>query len=220
MPANERKCIKQFLDALQNRYTALVDSNILSYLGVLNKVMEFDILEKIVSHLFDWQSQVAVALFPDQPPPPLPTREEVKSWKEVPSEHDLIPLITYIADSGAVAEAYEELFGCGGTILYISAHEEKQLMAKTKEVFGHRISNPCLQFMNCLPVLEIDTLREATSHQFKAFHSAIGLYIGESMRYSGIIIISDKTLDIEIADLVYLLPNGRKRGRSSIHDGF
>jgi hypothetical protein len=217
MSDTERKSIRYFLDELWRCYSNLAESNLPRYLGILNKVMEFGIIEKVCMHLFDWRIQVAIALSPDHPPSPLPTMEEVLSWKEVPSVHELIPLIKYIAREDAVAEAHEELFGCGGTILYASAYEEEKLFAKTKEIFGYKISSPYLQFMKCLPVLEIDDLLEATDNQFRALYSAIGLYIGESMRDRGVVIISDKNLDREIADLVYLLPDGRKRGRSRIH---
>jgi hypothetical protein len=216
VPETERKSIKSFLDELRNRYTDLAESTLWSYLGILNKVIEFEILEKCGNHLFDWQSQVAMALLPGQPLPRIPTREEVMSWEEMPSGHELIPMITYIARRDAVVEAHEELFGCGGTILYVSAHEEQKLFAKTKEVFGYKISSQYLQFMNCLPVFEINALLEATSNQFKALYSSIGLYIGESMRDAGIVVIADKHLDREIAELVYLLPDGRKRRHSGI----
>jgi hypothetical protein len=214
----ERKSIRYFLDELWRCYSNLAESNLRRYLGILNKVIEFDILEKMCLHMFDWPTQVAIALSPDHPPSPLPTREEVLSWKEMPSAHEFIPMITYMAREGALAEAHEELFGCGGTILYTSTHGEEKLFAKTKEIFGYKISSPYLQFMQCLPVLEINDLLEATDNQFKALHSAIGLYIGESMRDRGVVIISDKNLDRKIADLVYLLPDGCKRGRSRIHD--
>jgi hypothetical protein len=216
IPDNERKSTKCFLNELKKRYTDMAESNLCSYLGILNKVIEFEILEKVGCHLFDWQSRVAMALFPGQPLPRIPTREEVMSWEEMPSGDELIPMITYIARRDAVVEAHEELFGCGGTIFYASTHQEQKLFAKTKEVFGYKISSQHLQFMDCLPVLEIDALLEATSNQFKALYSTINLYIGESMRDAGIVIISDKNLDREIADLVYLLPDGRKRSRSRI----
>jgi hypothetical protein len=209
-PEKERKSLGYFLDELRKRYADLVELNLHSCLGILNRVMEFDVLEKVGSHLFDWRSQVAIALFPDQPPPHVPTREEAMSWKQVPSWHEVIPMMTYIAKRDAVAEAYKELFGCGGTILYTSTHEEHKLLAKTKEIFGYKIASQCLQLLNCLPVLEINALHEATENQFRALYSALGLYIGESIRDAGVIIISDRKLDCEIADLLYLLRNGHK----------
>ena len=115
-------------------------------------------------------------------------------------------MITYITKKKAVAEAYEELFGCGGTILYTSPLEEQELFAKTKQIFGYRITNQSLQLMNCLPVLGINALLDATNNQFRALYSAVGLYVGESMQDAGVIIISDKKLDAEISELAYMLP--------------
>jgi hypothetical protein len=216
IPNNERTSIRHFLIELWERYLKSVESDLISCLGILNKALEFEVLETVCDHVFDWRSKVAIALFPNQPPPHVPTREEIMSWKEAVSGHDVIPMITYITKSDVVREAHKKLFGCGGTILYISPHEKEKFFAKTKEIFGYKLTKQCFQFMDCLPVLEIGVLLEATNNQFRALYSAIGLYIAESMRDGGIVIISDRKLDREIADLVYLLPDGRKRGTSGV----
>jgi hypothetical protein len=209
IPDEERKSIKGFLVELRKRYANLVESGLFSCLGILDKVLEFEALEKLGHHLFDWPTQGAIALLPDRPPPKFPTRDEVMSWKEkgVPLSHDLMPMITYITKKEAIPEAYDELFGCGGTIFYTSTHNEQKLFAKTKEIFGYRITNQILQFMNCLPVLGINALLDATDYQFRALYSAVGLYIGESMQDAGVVIISDKKLDAEISELAYMLPD-------------
>jgi len=212
IPEIERTSIRNFLNQLLKSYLDSAGSDLISCLGILNKVLEYEIIEKVCDNQFDWRSKMAIALFPDQPPPRIPSREEIISWKEVVSGHDVVPMITYITRKYAVTEAHESLFGCGGTILYISPHEREKLLAKTKDIFGYKITAQCFQVMDCLPVLEIDALLKATDHQFQALYSAIGLYIGESMRDGGIIIISDRGLDREIADLTYLLPEGRRNG--------
>jgi hypothetical protein len=206
MPDEERKSVRSFLNELRKRYDNLAESSLFSCLGILNEVLEFERLEILGRHLFDWPTQAGIAVLPDRPLPQFPTRDEVMSWKEIPSWHDLMPMITYITKKQAVTEAYEELFGCGGTVLYTSAHEEQKLFAKTKEIFGYRITNEFLQFMNCLPVLGINALLDATDNQFRALYSAVGLYMGESMQDGGVIIISDKKLDAEISELAYMLP--------------
>jgi hypothetical protein len=206
MPDEERKSVRSFLNELRKRYAGLAESSLFSCLGVLNKVLEFEALETLGRHLFDWPTKVSIAALPDRPPPQFPTRDEVMSWKEIPSWHEIMPMITYITKKKAVAEAYEELFGCGGTILYTSALEEQELFAKTKQIFGYRITNQSLQLMNCLPVLGINALLDATNNQFRALYSAVGLYVGESMQDAGVIIISDKKLDAEISELAYMLP--------------
>jgi hypothetical protein len=206
MPDEERRSVRGFLNELRKRYDKLAESSLFSYLGILNKVLEFETLETLGRRLFDWPTKVSVAVLPDRPIPQFPTRDEVMSWKEIPSWHDLMPMVTYITKKQAVAEAYEELFGCGGTILYTSIYEEQKLFAKTKEIFGYRITNEFLQLMNCLPVLGVNASLDATDNQFRALYSAVGLYIGESVQDAGVVIISDKELDTEISELAYMLP--------------
>jgi hypothetical protein len=211
LPDAERKSIKLFLDELQLRYAGLVETEPLGCLGIISKVLEFEVLEKIGRNVFDWQPQLAMAIFPDQPPPHVPSREEALSWKEGFPVHEVMPMISYITRKNAVKEAYDELFGCGGTILYATVLEERKLFAKTKEVFGYKITDKSFQMMDCLPVLGIDVLLNATSSQFRALHSVAGLYIGESMRDEGVVIASDRWLDREISELACLLLNKRKR---------
>jgi hypothetical protein len=211
IPNAERKRIKLFLDELKKSYAALAETELLGCLGIISQVLEFEVLEKIGLKSFDWRPQLAMALLPDQPPPHIPSREEALSWKEGFPVHEVMPMISYITKKNAVIEAYEELFGCGGTIFYNSVHDERKLFAKTKEVFGYKITDKCFQMMDCLPVLGIGTLLNATSNQFKALNSVAGLYIGESMRDEGMVIVSDKWLDREISKLTGLLLNKRDR---------
>jgi hypothetical protein len=211
IPVAERKSIKRFLDELQKRYAGLAETELLGCLGIISNVLEFEVLEKIGLNVFDWQPQLAMAVFPDQPPPHVPSREEALSWKEGFPVHEVMPMISYITRKNALGEAYAELFGCGGTIFYTTALEERKLFAKTKEVFGYKITDKSFQMMDCLPVLGIDTLLKATSSQFRALYSVAGLYIGESMRDEGLIIISDRWLDKEISELAHILLDKRKR---------
>jgi hypothetical protein len=211
IPDAERKLIKRFLDELKKSHARLAGTELQGCLGVISKVLEFEVLEKIGLNVFDWRPQMAMAIYPDQPPPHVPSREEALSWKEGFPVHEVMPMISYITRKSAIGEAYEELFGCGGTIFLSTVLEESELFAKTKEVFGYRITDKSFQIMNCLPVFGIDTLLKATSNQFRALYSVAGLYIGESMRDEGVVIVSDRWLDREISDLAYILSNKRKR---------
>ncbi len=211
IPDAERKSIKRFLDELQKRYASLIETDLLGCLGIISNVLEFEVLEKIGLNVFDWQPQLAMAVFPDQPPPHVPSREEALSWKEGFPVHEVMPMISYITKKNAVGEAYEELFGCGGTIFYATVLDERKLLAKAKEVFGYKITDKSFQMMDCLPVLGIDTLLNATSTQFRALSSFAGFYVGESMRDEGVVIVSDKWLDREISELAHILSDKRKR---------
>jgi hypothetical protein len=211
IPDTERKLIKSFLNELQKRYSMMAGVEMHGCLGVISKVLEFEVLEKIGENVFDWRPQLAMAILPDQPPPHVPSREEALSWKEGFPVHEVMPMISYITKKNAIGEAYQELFGCGGTIFISTVLEERRMFAKTKDVFGYRITDKSFQLMECLPVLGIDALLKATSNQFRALYSVAGLYIGESMRDEGVIIVSDRWLDREISESAHLLSDKRKR---------
>jgi hypothetical protein len=211
IPDAERKSIKSFLDELQKRYASLIETELLGCLGIISNVLEFEVLEKIGLNVFDWQPQLAMAVYPDQAPPHVPSREEALSWKEGFPVHEVMPMISYITKKNAVGEAYEELFGCGGTVFYATVLDERKLLAKAKEVFGYKITDKSFQMMECLPVLGIDTLLNATSTQFRALYSFAGFYVGESMRDEGVVIVSDKWLDREISELARMLSDKRER---------
>jgi hypothetical protein len=123
--------------------------------------------------------------------------------------HEMMPMMTCITRKTAVGPAYDALFGWGGATLYLSPLEEQMFFQMTKEVFGHRITEPVVQLLNCLPYFRINALLDATERQFKALYSTLGLYVGESVKDDGLVITCDRCLDEVIADLVYLLKDGR-----------
>ena len=205
IPELERERIKCFLSELKSQFIQLAGGSQFSLLGILNSVLEFEVLEKVGVNAFDWRPQIAMALFPDQPPPHLPGRAEATSWQNGFPVHEVMPMITYITKKDAVLQAYEELFGCGGTLLYLSLLNVDRFFEKTKEVFGYKITDQCFQLINCLPAFRLDTLLNATDRQFQALYSMTDLFISESIQDGGVIITASKSLDKVISNLARLL---------------
>jgi hypothetical protein len=176
--------------------------------------LEFGVLHTLVMNGLDWRPQAAVALMPDRPPPRLPGREEAKLFTTTVPVHELLPMMQYISRPSKVMPAYRALFGTGATVLYVSALEGRKFLQKTKEVFGYRIQDPAFQVLDCLPYFTSQPLIGATSHQFEALHSAIGLYIGESAQDRGVLIAADRCIDGIIAGCVDLLRSRQAAVRS------
>lgn len=202
---SERNRLKLFVDKLHLSYADLIGRELSGCLGVVSEVLEFDIIEKIGVNSFDWQPKMAIALNPELPPPHIPGREEALAWKEGFPVHQVMPMISYITKKSIIGEAYNELFGCGGTIFYSSTLNSDKFFEKNKDVFGYRITDKCFQLMECLPMMGLNTFLEATTNQFRALYSSMGLYVCESKRDNGIIIVSDRILDKELYELSVIL---------------
>jgi hypothetical protein len=219
VPELGREQLKQFGGELRNRYSQLAERPLCNYLGIINSVLRHEVLQLVVTNMFDWRPLQAFAFLPELPPAHLPTAEEIHSWESDFSPekmHEMMPMMTCIARKNAVGPAYDALFGCGGATLYVSPLEEGKFFQMTKEVFGYKITEPMFQLLNCLPYFRINALLDATERQFKALYSTLGLYIGESVKDEGLVITCDRCLDEVIADLVYLLKDGRAtRGNTS-----
>jgi hypothetical protein len=215
----EREQLKRFGGELRNRYAQLAERPLCNYLGIINSVLGHEVLQLVVTHMFDWRPLQVLAFLPELPPAHLPTAEEIRSLESDFSPdrgHEITPMVTCITRQNAVGPAYDVLFGCGGASLYVSPLEEQKFFQMTKEVFGHRITEPMFQPLNCLPYFRLNALLDATERQFKALYSTLGLYIGESVKDEGFVITCDRCLDEVIADLVYLLKDGRAtRDRAS-----
>jgi hypothetical protein len=212
LPELEREQLRRFVGELRNRYAQLAERPLCNYLGIINSVLEHEVLQLVVTNMFDWRPLQASAFLPELPPAHLPTAEETRSLQGDFSRdrgHEITPMMTCITRRNAVGPAYDALFGCGGAALYLSLLEEQQFFRITKEVFGHRITEPTFQPLNCLPYFRINALLNATERQFKALYSAVSLYIGESVKDEGLVMTCDRSLDEVIADLVYLLKDGR-----------
>jgi hypothetical protein len=212
LPELEREQLRRFGGELRNRYAQLAERPLFNYLGIINSVVEYEVLQLVVTHMFDWRPLQALAFLPELPPAHLPTAEEIRSGKSDFSPekmHEIMPMMTCITRKNAVGPAYDALFGCGGATLYLSPLEEQKFFQMTKEVFGHRITEPMFQPLNCLPYFRISALLDATEGQFEAMYSTLGLYMGESMKDKGLVITCDRCLDEVIADLVDLLKDGR-----------
>jgi hypothetical protein len=219
LPELEREQLREFGSELRNRYAQLVERPLCNYLGIINSVLENEVLQLVVTNVFDWRPLQAWAFLPELPPAHLPSAEEIRSLQgdfSLERMHELIPMMTFITRKNAVGPAYDALFGCGGTTLYVSPLEEQKFFQITKEVFGHRLTQPMFRLLNCLPYFRINALLDATERQFKALYSTLGLYIGESVKDGGLVVTCDRCLDEVIADLVHLLKDARAiRNRAS-----
>jgi hypothetical protein len=201
----ERVALIGFLERVLSQYCEVCGVPCFRHAGILTAVLEFEVLQTLVVNAMDWRPQPALALMPDRPPPRLPSRQEVGSFGNNVPVHDLLPMVQYISRRSMVMPAYRALFGTGATVLYVTPLEGRKFLDKTKEVFGHRIQDPTFQVWDCLPYFTSQPLVRATSHQFEALHSAIGLYIGESAQDRGVLIAADRCIDEIIADGVHLL---------------
>lgn len=199
----ESQSVMRFISKLHKYYSDSTTNEITGVLGITSDVLEFEVLEKITKHNFDWLPRMAIALNPDLPAPHTLSRDEVQGLKKGFNIHEIVPMMAYITKSKALNEAYESLFGCGGTIFYLSYLDKQKFFDSMKKVFGHRITDSTFKIVECLPVLGIKALYSASRAQFRALYSACGLYIGESKQDQGVIIISDYSLDTVIPHLIH-----------------
>jgi hypothetical protein len=204
MRERERGKIKELIISLAGRFPGDERQQLFSYLGIIHSMLRPELLRAISMNKLEWRPMTALALLPGQPPPRIPDVEEVVERGGDISPDEVLPAITYITKQSAVREASDRLFGMGALAIYVTSLEEQQFFRKTKEVFGHTIEDDALKFMNCLPFFAMDALMRATERQFRALFSVLELYIGESARDMGYIIISNKCLDDEIIELVSL----------------
>ena len=200
--------VKQFIVMLTHSYTKLTETKQFECFAILHSILKFDLINRLAANMFDWRPMQALALHMNLPPPHMLTEKEGLLLLEngsIEKLHEIIPIISYVIREGAVAKAFDSLFGFGGGVLYLSALTGKEFLKISKTVFGHNIKEPAYQFMDCLPIFSIETLLEATTKQFMALNAVLGLYVGESIKDEGVIIISDRSLDREISSLTYLL---------------
>lgn len=202
IPDPWRDAIKELIEKLQGNFCAEFDGKMLTYLGIIHSMLKPELLRALVNNNLDWRPTAALALLPDQPAPRIPSVEEVIEWEGNIPLDEVMPLITYITKPNAVKEASDMLFGKGALAFYISPLGEQAFLNKTKEVFGYVIEDPALNVINCLPFFRIDALLPANERQFRALFCTLDLYIGESAKDGGYVIVSSKCLDDEVMELV------------------
>ena len=199
--------IKEMIEKLQGRFRAEFEGNLLSYLGIIHSMLKPDLLRALVTNNLEWRPATALAILPDQPAPRIPSVEEVVKWEGNIPLDEVMPLISYITNPNAVKDASDQLFGKGALAFYVSPLGEHAFLKRMKDVFGYVIEDPALNVMNCLPFFEIDALLSANEKQFKALFCALDLYIGESAKDRGYVIVSSACLDDKIMELVSSFKN-------------
>ncbi len=205
MPGRLRDTAKDLIEKLHSRFCAEFGRQTLTCIGIVHSMLTPDLLRALMTKNLEWRPNTALALLPDQPPPRIPSVEEVIEWKgDIPLD-EVMPLITLITKPNAFKEVFDLLFGKGAMALYISPLREQEFLKKMKEVFGYVIEDAALNVIDCLPFFRIGALLPASEKQFKALFSALDLYIGESAKDSGYIIVSSRCLDDEITKLVFPL---------------
>jgi hypothetical protein len=204
IPDRWRDTVKDMIEKLQGRFCAEPRPQMLTYLGVIHSMLKPELLRALMTNNLEWRPTTALALLPDQPTPRVPSVEEVIEWEGNIPLDEVMPLITYITKPNAVKEASDLLFGKGALAFYISPLGEQAFLKKMKEVFGYVIEDPALNVFDCLPFFRVDALLPANERQFKALFCALDLYVGESAKDGGYVIVSSKCLDDEIIELVSL----------------
>src|SRR5262245_9700851 len=202
IPDRWRDTIKEMIEKLRSQFCAEFGGQMLTYLGVIHSMLKPELLRALVTNNLEWRPTAALAILPDQPAPRIPDVEEVIEWEGNIPLDEVMPLITYITKPSAVKEASDQLFGEGALAFYISPLGEQAFLKKVREVFGYVIEDPALNVINCFPFFKMNALLPANERQFRALFCALDLYIGESAKDSGYVIVSSKCLDDEIIELV------------------
>ena len=212
IPSRERDRLNHFLAELCRHYAQLVEGSLSSYLSISNSVVKNEVLRQLVANMFDWRPRQMLALTPNQPPPQLPSEQEMNHLQQdfsIEKIHEMLPMMTFISRKSAVQSAYQTLFGAGGSCFYVSPLKEREFVRTMREVFGYRIEDPIFQALGCLPHFKMEILLEATGRQFEALYSVVDLYIGESLPDGGLVITSKVCLDQTLAELAKLIKDRR-----------
>jgi len=151
---------------------------------------------RLVRHAREWMPELGLGVWPDQPPPVLPSSAD---FEDLGPEEKLRPTIYEVmkitGEASTKQLAMAAMLGTGAVVEAVTPAGGEAFLAQTKALLLPPIKEPGFRrYPFYIPILERKTLESARPEQLDKWFCGASAYIRESVQDKGVLIVSREPL--------------------------